>query len=92
MVLLYDAVADVNIRATNAFQNVKASYDRLHEGTKYLYDLAEGNRQQSEAEIEKKLLEMADIQQAFTSEVGAMIATHTKGKESRSRAKDLQAK
>ena len=60
MVQLYNAVVDVNARATGAFQNVEASYDRLYEGTKYLYNLAEGNRQQTEAEIEKRLLDMAE--------------------------------
>jgi len=92
MVQLYNAVADVNIRATGAFQNVEASYDRLYEGTKYLYDMVENNKQQTEAEIEKRLLEMAEAQQTFTTEVGAMIAANTRGKESQSRAKATQAK
>jgi len=92
MVQLYNAVIDVDARATTAFQNVETTYDRLYEGTKYLYELAEGNRQQTEAEVEKRLLEMAEAQQTFTTEVGTMIALHTKGKESKNRAKALQIK
>jgi len=92
MVQLYTAVADVNTRATTAFQNVETTYDRLYEGTKYLYELAEGNRQQSEVEVEKRLLELSEAQQTFTTEVGKMIALHTKGKESKNRAEALQIK
>ena len=92
MALLYNSVVDVNTRATTAFTNVEATYDQLLEGTKFLYDMVKNTKQQTQAAVEKRMLELAEAQRTFTTEVGAMIALHTKGKESENRAKALQTK
>jgi len=92
MVQLYNAVTDVNIRATHAFTNVETSYGQLYEGTKYLYDLVEQGRQESEKELEKRLITIAKYQEVFATQLGAMIDTHTQGKESRTRAKALETR
>jgi len=65
MALLYNSVVDVNTRATMAFTNVEATYDQLHEGTKFLYDMVENTKQQTRAEIEKRMVELAGLSRSL---------------------------
>jgi len=84
---LYDAVMDNASRATNAFQQIEAHYGRLYAGTKYLYELVEGNKQVSKDNLDAEISAVAESHEAFTTEVRRMITTNTIGKDARARAK-----